>query len=102
MAASAAIFIDKIMFIVYSKENCPYCVQSKALLKSKDLEYVELMIDLGQPHKPDTEYVFLRDLEKLLPSVQSVPQIFERLGGAAPALKHIGGFRELKEYLNKS
>jgi glutaredoxin len=90
------------MFIVYSREHCPYCVQSKALLKSKGLEYVELMIDLGQPHKPDTEYIFLHDLEKILPNVQSVPQIFERLGGAAPALQHIGGFKELKEYLSKS
>ena len=90
------------MFIVYSKENCPYCVQSKALLKSKGLEYIELMLDLGQPKKADTEYVFLKDLEKLLPGVSSVPQIFERLGGAAPATQHIGGFKELREYLNKS
>lgn len=90
------------MFIVYSKENCPYCVQSKALLKSKGLEYVELMLDLGQPKKADMEYVLLKDLEKLLPKVSSVPQIFERLGGAAPALQHIGGFKELREYLNKS
>ena len=102
MAASAAIFISKIMFIVYSKENCPYCVQSKALLKSKGLEYIELMLDLGQPKKPDTEYVLLKDLEKLLPEVSSVPQIFERLGGAAPATQHIGGFKELREYLSKS
>ena len=102
MAASAAIFIDKIMFIVYSKENCPYCVQSKALLKSKGLEYLELMLDLGQAKKADIEYVFLKDLEKLLPGVSSVPQIFERLGGAAPATQHIGGFKELREYLSKS
>lgn len=102
MAASAAIFIDKIMFIVYSKENCPYCVQSKALLNSKGLEYIELMLDLGQAKKADTEYIFLKDLEKLLPGVSSVPQIFERLGGAAPATQHIGGFKELREYLSKS
>ena len=102
MAASAAIFIDKIMFIVYSKEKCPYCVQSKALLKSKGLEYIELMLDLGQTKKADTEYVFLKDLEKLLPGVSSVPQIFERLGGATPATQHIGGFKELREYLSKS
>jgi glutaredoxin len=88
------------MFIVYSKPNCTYCTQSKALLHSKGLEYVEIMLDLGQPHIPDTEYVPLSDLEKLLPGVKSVPQIFERLGGAAPCTKHIGGFAELKIHLS--
>ena len=88
------------MFIVYSKPNCTYCTQSKALLKSKGLEYLEVMLDLGQTRLPDTEYVFLRDLEKLLPGVKTVPQIFERLGGAAPATRHIGGFAELKTHLS--
>lgn len=90
------------MFIVYSKPNCTYCTQSKALLISKGLEYLEIMLDLGQPHIPNTEYVFLRDLEKLLPGVKTVPQIFQRLGDAAPVTKHIGGFAELREYLKKS
>jgi hypothetical protein len=58
------------------------------------------MLDLGQPHIPDTEYIFLRDLEKMLPGVKTVPQIFERLGGAAPATRHIGGFAELKIHLS--
>ena len=58
------------------------------------------MIDLGQPREPNTEYVFLRDLEQLLPGVKTVPQIFERLGGAAPCTKHIGGFAELKTHLS--
>ena len=89
------------MFIIYSKPNCTFCTQAKALLKSKGLEYLELMLDLGQARLPDTEYVFLRDLEKLLPGVKTVPQIFERLGGAAPATHHIGGFAELKTYLNR-
>ena len=88
------------MFIVYSKPNCTYCTQSKALLISKGLEYLEIMLDLGQPHIPDTEYVFLRDLEKLLPGVKTVPQIFERLGGAASATRYIGGFSELKTHLS--
>ena len=58
------------------------------------------MIDLGQPREPNTEYVFFRDLEQLLPGVKTVPQIFERLGGAAPCTKHIGGFAELKTHLS--
>lgn len=89
------------MFIVYSKPACIYCDQAKALLESKSLEYLELVLDLGQPHDPDKNYVFLKDLQKLLPGVRTVPQIFERLGGAAPTTKYIGGFSELKSYLAK-
>lgn len=89
------------MFIIYSKPNCTFCNQAKALLKSKGLDYLELMLDLGQARLPDTEYVLLHDLEKLLPGVKTVPQIFERLGGGAPATHHIGGFAELKTYLNR-
>ena len=85
------------MFIVYSKPNCTYCTQSKALLKSKGLDYLEIMLDLGQPHIPDKEYVFLRDLEKLLPGVKTVPQIFERVNEEA---RYIGGFAELKTHLS--
>lgn len=89
------------MFIVYSKPNCPYCTQAKALLKSKGLEYLELMLDLGQPQEQGVNYASMEQLEELVPGVRTVPQIFERLGGAAPATKHIGGFSELKLYLTK-
>lgn len=90
------------MFIVYSKPVCSYCEQAKALLASKNLEYLELVLDLGQKKDPDKNYVFLKDLEALLPGVRTVPQIFERLGDAAPTLKYIGGFAELKQYLKNA
>ena len=90
------------MFIVYSKPNCPYCVQAKNLLKFNNLEYSEFMLDLGQKKEADTNYVLLKELEAILPGVKSVPQIFERLGNAAPTSKYIGGFAELREYLKKS
>jgi glutaredoxin len=89
------------MFIVYSKPNCTYCNQAKALLTSKGLEYLELMLDLGQARQEGVNYVPMEQLEDLVPGVRTVPQIFERLGGAAPATKHIGGFQELKSYLSK-
>lgn len=53
--------------IVYSKENCPYCVRAKQLLKSKNLAFQEIHVD--------------QDPEKLEEMIQksgrrTVPQIF--------------------------
>ena len=31
--------------IIYSSENCPYCVKAKQLLESKKVEYTELRVD---------------------------------------------------------
>lgn len=89
------------MFIVYSKPNCPYCVQAKGLLKFYDKKYQERVLDLGQKKEKDVTYVLLKDLEQLLPGVRTVPQIFERQGIALITMKHIGGFAELREYLKK-
>lgn len=87
------------MYIIYSKPGCTYCSQAKALLDAKGIEYLELMLDLGQPHEEGINYVPFEQLDELVPGVRTVPQIFERLGGAAPATKHIGGFAELKKHL---
>ena len=48
------------MITVYSKNNCPYCVQAKNLLTLKGIEYQEIKIDedsearefvLGEGHR---------------------------------------------------
>ena len=48
------------MLTVYSKTNCPYCVQAKNLLKSRDIAFEEVNIEqvpsarefiLGQGHR---------------------------------------------------
>ena len=48
------------MITVYSKNNCPFCVQAKNLLKLKGLDYNEVKIDedtaarefvLGEGHR---------------------------------------------------
>lgn len=54
------------MIIVYTKDNCPYCVKAKALLKEYGLEYIETVIgkDISREEFLDT-----------FPTVRTVPQI---------------------------
>ena len=77
------------MYTIYSKPNCTYCDQAKALLQLKNLEYSELIIDVGQVKDSAKEYVTVETLKSRLPSVKTVPQIFRNE-------EHIGGFDALK------
>ena len=69
--------------IVWSKYNCPYCDQAKALLKQKGIPFEEKKIGDGYTKE---------ELLEAVPSARTVPQIF--LDG-----KLIGGFTELKQVL---
>lgn len=69
--------------IVWSKDNCPYCVQAKQLLTIKGIEYEEKKI--GESYTKE-------DLLEAVPDARSVPQIF--LDG-----NHVGGFTELRAHL---
>lgn len=66
--------------IVYSKENCPYCVFAKQLLESKDISYEEVRVDLD-----------LNKLNEMIEHSQrrTVPQIFIND-------QHVGGFDDLQ------
>ena len=73
--------------VIYSKSNCPFCESSKALLKSKGLEYTE--IDCDNPYEFD-------GLREKYPEVKQLPQILiegQRVGGFAGlhvALREMG------------
>jgi glutaredoxin 3 len=69
--------------IVWSKDQCPYCVQAKALLESKGIEYEERNINNGWGKD---------DLLEAVPTARSVPQIFLDE-------EYIGGFNELRKKL---
>jgi glutaredoxin 3 len=77
------------MYIVYSKPNCTYCDQAKALLKMKNLDFSERILDVGQAKLPDKEYVSVEYLKSIVPTVKTVPQIFndDNLIGGFDALK---------------
>ena len=72
--------------IVWSKNQCPYCDQAKALLKLKGIEFEERNINDGWDRE---------DLLAAVPTARTVPQIF--LGE-----EYVGGFNELKKKLTES
>jgi len=67
--------------IVWSKNQCPYCDQAKALLKQKGIEFEERNVSQDWTRE---------QLLEAVPTARTVPQIFldEKL---------IGGFTELKK-----
>jgi glutaredoxin 3 len=70
---------------IWSKYNCPYCDQAKALLKNKGIPFEEKKIGDGYSKE---------ELLEAIPTARTVPQIFldDKL---------IGGFQELNEHLKK-
>ena len=68
---------------VWSKNACPFCVQAKALLESRGIEFEERNIN--------TEWTREQLLEAV-PTARTLPQIF--LGD-----NYIGGFTELRKHL---
>ena len=72
--------------VVWSKYNCPFCDQAKALLKQKGIAFEEKKIGDGFTRE---------DLLESVPNARTVPQIFldEEL---------IGGFTELKKRLENA
>lgn len=71
--------------IVWSKPDCPFCVQATQYLESKGIVVEEKKIGSG---------VSKEDLFEAVPTARSVPQIF--LDG-----NYIGGFNDLKQYFMK-
>ena len=70
--------------LVWSKNNCPFCVQAKNLLKLKGIEFEERNIN---------EEWTRQQLLEAVPTARTLPQIFldDKL---------IGGFTELRRHLS--
>lgn len=71
------------MYTVYTKDNCTFCDQAKALLSAKGLPYES--IKLGEGISRD-------ELLAKIPTARTMPQIMK--DGAL-----IGGFQELRKEL---
>lgn len=73
------------MYIIYSKDGCPWCEKAKDLLKLCGLDFKELKINQDYSRE---------ELQALLPenTALTVPQIFAYN-------KRIGGFKDLQTYV---
>jgi glutaredoxin 3 len=76
---------------IYSQPGCSGCEQAKNWMKSKGIEYQELILNVGQPQLPNKTYVPVQHLKDRVPNAKSVPQIFD-------GKHHIGGFAELQKW----
>jgi glutaredoxin len=72
--------------IVWSKDNCTFCDQAKALLEQRNIAYEERKIGSGYTRE---------DLLAAVPTARTVPQIFVNNN-------HIGGFTELRKYIEET
>lgn len=72
--------------IVWSKENCPLCVQAKEVLRQHDIPFEERQIGKDWTREQLLEQV---------PTARSVPQIF--VYG-----EYVGGHKELVEYFQNN
>ena len=69
--------------IVWSKNACPFCVQAKALLELRGIEYEERNVSTDWTRE---------QLLEAVPDARTLPQIF--LDN-----QHIGGFTDLRAHL---
>jgi glutaredoxin len=72
--------------IIWSKYNCPYCDQAKALLKQRDVQFEERKIGDGYTKE---------ELLEAIPTARTVPQVI--INGNL-----IGGFTELRKYIDET
>lgn len=69
--------------IVWSKDQCPFCVQAKAMLESRGIEYEERNVSKDWTRE---------QLFEAVPTARTLPQIFLDE-------EYVGGFTELRKKL---
>ena len=73
------------MWRIYTGDRCAYCTNAKRLLNQEGIPFAEHNINLVENKH------FLKDN-----GFKTVPQIYNHRG------EHIGGYTELKEYMEKT
>jgi glutaredoxin 3 len=72
--------------IVWSKDQCPYCVQAKSLLESRGIEYEERNVSQEWTKE---------QLLEAVPTARTLPQIIINNN-------LVGGFTELRRYVEET
>jgi glutaredoxin 3 len=72
--------------IVWSKDQCPYCVQAKSLLESRGIEYEERNVSKDWTRE---------QLLEAVPTARTLPQIIINNN-------LVGGFTELRRYVEET
>tara|TARA_B100000902_G_scaffold257919_2_gene244152 strand:- start:1729 stop:1986 length:258 start_codon:yes stop_codon:yes gene_type:complete len=72
--------------VVYSKDNCPYCVMAKQLLKKSNIAFTEKTIGVD---------VTREQLLEVAPNARTAPQIIINK-------QVIGGYNELVSYMENT
>lgn len=78
---------------VYSKNNCPQCVQAKNLLKLKGIEFTEVKID----EVPEAREFLLAEGHKAVPQIYSDGKLLVEGGYQGLARQGQEFFNTLKE-----
>lgn len=60
------------MLTVYSKAQCPYCVQAKQLLESRGIEYEEIRVDLD----PSAREFIIEQGHRTVPQIYKDGKLF--------------------------
>lgn len=76
------------MWVIVTRNQCNFCDTAKALLQGNGLPFVTYNVQ-----EPSSKWVLTLIKQA---GHTTVPQVFD------PEGKHIGGYTELKEYLNGS
>lgn len=84
-------------FTLYSKPQCPFCDQAKALLESKGFQFDVVNLDVGQPKEEGKLYISRDELLAKIPTARTMPQILKQDDSSS---MYIGGFQELKKHLH--
>lgn len=70
---------------LYTKNNCGFCLQAKALLNNKEIDYTEINIETDA----DAREFLISEGHRTMPQIYKDGKLFVE-----------GGFQGLKEYLD--
>lgn len=81
------------MITVYSKNNCPYCVQAKNLLKLKGIDFTEVKID----EVPEAREFVMNEGHRTVPQIYQGQTLLVEGGYQGLARQSQAFFDQLKE-----